>query len=210
MATRSSRSAARGAVICLVLALVAAALLTGCGSGATATGTGSASAKAAELKNAEWGFSLLYPAAYVKVQPPLDSQSDPGLLYQVYLADPTGAKSGGSALDVLGITVRRMSKSAKPGDLRAHATEFKAMAAQLAGKPEGLRIVEPFRPATLGGRPALKGAYVYRVKGADVAAVAYLVPIGDRAYWVTGQASRETWTTSGRDIGSALGTMAFD
>ena len=144
----------------------------------------------------------------MKVQPPVDSQSDPGLLYEVYLADPTGAKSGGSALSR--ITVRRMSKSAKPGDLRAHAAEFKAMAAQLAGKPEGLRIVEPFRPARLGGRPALRGEYVYRVKGADVAVVAYLVPIRNRAYWVTGQASRETWATAGRNIGSALGTMKFD
>jgi hypothetical protein len=146
----------------------------------------------------------------VKVEPGLDAQQDPGLLYQTYLADPAGAKSEGAALDVLGIAIHRMSKSAKAGDVRAHAAEFEAIAAQLAGSPEGLRVVQSFRPATLGGRPAIKGEYLYRVKGVDVAAVAYLVPIKNRAYWVTGQASRETWKTSGRNVGAALSTMEFE
>ena len=125
------------------------------------------------------GFSLKYPATYVKIEPTPDPASDPGLIYQVYLADPTGARSGSRALDVLGVAVRRLSRTARPGDLRKHRSEFEAIAAQLIGKPAALRMVEPFSLTTLGGHAALKAAYVFTVDGVDVAAVAYLVPVGN-------------------------------
>jgi hypothetical protein len=204
-----SRRAWRVARVLLAAAVVAAA--AGCGSNAPQPDAARPSTMAAAtLENRQWGFQLKYPSTFVKVEPPVDAQKDPGLLYHVYLADPTGAKSGGAALDVLGIAVRRMSRAAKRSDLRTHAAEFKAMAAQLVGQPEGLHIVQPFRLTTLGGRPALEGEYAYRLKGTDVAAVAYLIPVHDRAYWVTGQASRQTWAAAGREIGSALATLTLD
>ena len=134
-------------------------------------------------------------------------QSDPGLLYEVYLADPTGARSEGSALDVLGGHRPPHEQVGKPGDLRGTRSRVQDHGGTAHRRAGGASHRGAVSPATLGGRPALKVEYVYRVKGADVAAVAYLVPIRDRAYWVTGQASRETWTTSGRDIGAALSTM---
>jgi hypothetical protein len=195
---------ARSAVALIVIAGFAFA---GCGGGAHPGPV--ASTKAATLVSTLGGFSLRYPVTWVKIEPTPDPVDDPGLVYQVYLADPTGAKSGSRALDVLGVAVRRLSRTAKPGDLRAHRSEFEAIAAQLIGKPTALRMVKPFSLTTLGGRPALKAAYVYQVGGVDVATVAYLAPVGKRAYWVTGQASRGTWNTSGRAIGASVATFSL-
>ena len=195
-------------VLTVIAALGAAILVTGCGSGEPLSASPSASGlRVAAFDNPKWGFSLEYPAKYVRIEPSPGANQGSGLLYQVYFADPTGGKSGSSALDTLGITIRSMSRTAKPGDLKKFRSDFENMALQLVGKPEGLKIVQPFRLATLGGKPALKGAFTYKVGGKDVAAVAYLVPQADRIYWVTAQASRQTWATASKELGAALATL---
>jgi hypothetical protein len=191
----------------VVLSVSAALLLLSVGCGTAAQDPDASAAQAVVLESKTGGFSLQYPANFVKVEPDVSSQS--GLIYQVFLADPTGAKSGGSSLDVLGITVREISRSAKPGDLKKHRDEFEAMAGQLVGTPSGLQLSGPFELSELGGRPALKAEYVYKAGDADVATVAYLVPLGRRVYWITGQASRETWDTTGKAIGAAMSTIEF-
>ena len=192
----------------VVAAVATVVLLAALGCGSSPQPQASASrAKAATLDSRQGGFHLSYPASFVKVEPDVSAQ--PGLIYQVYLADPTGAVSGGNALDVLGVSVHRISKPAAAGDLARREGEFRGIAMQLIGAPAGLRLVAPFEISELGDRPALKIEYVYTVKGIDVAAVAYLVPSGRRVYWVTGQASRKTWTTTGRAIGGAMSTITF-
>jgi hypothetical protein len=189
-----------------VLLLLPVACGGGSGPEPAASSSGS-TVQAAVLDSAEGGFSIKYPANFVKVEPDVSGQ--PGVVYQVLLVDPTGAKSGESALDVLGVTVREINKAAKPGDLKKHKTEFEGMARQLIGDPDALKLVAPFTLTDVGGRPALRVDYVYKVGGIDVASVAYLVPFGKRVYWITGQASRETWDTTGKVIGAAMSTIAF-
>jgi hypothetical protein len=197
-------------VILIAAVLALSVVLAGCGSGQALQASPSASGvRAATFESPQWGFTLDYPASFVRVEPPVAPENDPGLLYAVYCADPAGAKSGGSALDDLGVTVRSMSRTAKPGDLKKHRGDFEHIALQLVGKPDGLNIVQPFKLTTLGGQPALKGTFTSKVNGADIATVAYLVPYGDRAYWVTAQASRQDWATAGRELGAALATVKF-
>src|SRR5690606_10790069 len=103
-----------------------------------------------------------------------------------------------------------MSKPAGADDVRRHRAEFKAMASALIGDLEGLRVVRPFRVTEFAGHQALEASYVYRIGEADVAVLAYLIPVGDRVFWVTGQASRETWDTAGRELGSAMATLQLE
>ncbi|HTX67599.1 MAG TPA: hypothetical protein VMH50_00430 [Thermoleophilia bacterium] len=202
---------AAAAVLVATVALVAALALAACAGSPQSSPSSSSllSVPTVALDSPQGGFSISYPADFVKVEPSVDPTTDAGLVYQVLLADPTGAKSGGSALDVLGVTVRRMSKAAAQGDLARHKVQFEAMAAQLIGKLPGLKLVAPFSLTKLGGQAALRTAYVYKAGGADVAAVAYLMPAGERVYWVTGQASKGTWPTSGRVIGASLATFSL-
>ena len=196
------------ALLKLLLAITVGALVllpVACGSGQSLESPSpSSSGRVAVLSSPQGGFSIKYPASFLKVEP--DVTGEPGLIYQVLLADRSGAQSGGSALDVLGVMVRQMSKPAGPGDLKKHQREFEVMARQLIGAPAGLKL-SPFRVSKLGGQPALKTEYIYKVSGTDVASVAYLVPVGKRAYWVTGQASRATWNTTGRLIGASMQTF---
>jgi hypothetical protein len=180
--------------------------LVACGSGPLVA-TSASSFPATMFDSAQGGFSIKYPSNFVKVEP--DVAGQPGVVYQLLLADPTGAKSGDSALDVLGVAVREINKAAKPGDLKKHKAEFEAMARQLIGTPDGLKLASPFALTELGGETALRVEYVYKVSGTDVASVAYLVPLGKRVYWITGQASRATWDTTGKAIGGAISTITF-
>jgi hypothetical protein len=149
------------------------------------------------------------PTDFVKIEPSVQPGADPGLISQVFFADTSGARYGDTALDVLSVAVRRLSTSAKPGDLERHKAEFEAIASQLIGKPKEVRFVAPFTLSTLGGLPALRSEYVFKVGDVDVAAVAYLLPVGDRVYWITGQTSKDTWPTSGRLISASLDTLSL-
>jgi hypothetical protein len=198
-------------VLAVFVALgVLVVLPVACGAGAgevQPSQSSSTAGRVAVLDSPQGGFSIKYPADFVKIEPDVADQR--GLIYQVLLADPTGAMSGGKTLDVLSVSVREMSKKARPGDLTKFRSQFEAMAQQLIGPVDSLRITGPFKLTKLGGSPALRVEYVYKVGGADVATVAYLVPRGKRVYWVTGQAGRETWGTTGREIGAAMSTITF-
>jgi hypothetical protein len=194
-------------LIAVGISLVCA--LGACGGG-TEPSASPSTFSTAMVGSREFGFSLRYPAEFVKVEPAVSASTQPGLLYQVYMADPDGAMSGEVTLDVLGLAVYRMNKAAGPGDVSRHKREFRAVAANLVEHPEGLRIMEPFGVTELAGHEALKGIYSYRVGDANVAVVAYLIPVGERAYWVTGQASRQTWESTGRILGSAIATLRLD
>jgi hypothetical protein len=192
------------------VALTAILVLSACGSAAQpASSTSPSGTQAALLDSSQGGFTIKYPASFVKIEPSASPGADPSLVYQVFLADPTGAKSGDAALDGLSVTVRRMSKTAKPGDVRRYKSQFEAMAAELIGRPDELKRSAPFALVPFGGQTALRTTYLYKVNGTAVAAVAYLVPVGKRVYWVTGQASQGTWSTSGRGIGASLATFSL-
>jgi hypothetical protein len=201
------RSTILGAV-CIAAAVLGAVAAVACGSGQSLSSPVASGVAVSGFDSSQGKFSIRYPTGFVQIEP-TTTGTDSGLVYQVFFADPAGAKSGDRALDVLGVTVRRLSRAARPGDLKKHEAEFKAIAAQLIGRPDALAMVTPLRLARLDGRQALKAEYVYRVGEVDVAAVAYLVPAGKRVYWVTGQASKGTWRSSGRVIGASMMTFAL-
>jgi len=204
----------RSTTITVLLASIAACAVLGlaaCGGAPLETSSPRSSSLMMNTLNApDGGFSIRYPTDYIKLQPPVDQGKAPGLVDQVLLANPRGARQGDSALDVLSITVRRMSRASTAGDLKKHKADFEEIATELIGKPTGLKFISPMVLTKLGGLPALRTDYIFKVDGTDMAAVAYLVPAGDRAYWVAGQASRATWSSSGREIAVALATFSVD
>ncbi len=198
----------RWVMACVVTLLLAIALAaTGCSGGYG--DTTQAGIYLTPFDSGEHGFTIMFPSGYVRTEPPVDQDADPSLMYQVYFADPEGAQSAGTALDVLAIAVHRMNRTASRDDFREHLDEFRQMAHGLVGKRPKLRMVEPFEVAVLGGKPALRGVFSYRISGQDVAAMAYLVPVEDRAYWIVGQASRGTWDSAGRLLGSSIDSIEF-
>jgi hypothetical protein len=204
----------RSTVITLLLVSIAACAVFGLAAcGGTLSGASSPLASGltmSALDDPNGGFSIRYPTDYIQLQPPVDSSKDPGLLDQVFLANSRGAMKGDTALDVLTVTVRQLSKVSRPGDLKKYKADFEAIASALIGKPVGLTMVAPFVMTTLGDLPALRVDYVFKVGGTDMAAVSYLVPAGDRVFWITGQASKATWGTSGPEMAASVATFAVD
>ena len=185
--------------VALLVALGAAA----CGGGALNDG-----AVLSAYSNAQYGFSVKFPAGWVEATKTGSKLADP--LFVVFFADGNGAQVAGQAVDVMAVSVYKVSKPVTAADVKKKQKEFTAMAMGLVGKPVRLRVVEPPSVKTVDGQPAISVTYTYRLSGKDVAAMSTLVFKGDTAYWITGQASRATWPTMGRVLASCMATFAFE
>jgi hypothetical protein len=194
---RSVRWALAGVAL-LVLATVAGACGGGMNDGAVFS----------TYSNRDYGFSIRYPAGWVKATKTGTGPSD--ARFAVFFADGDGAVAGGQAVDVIAVSVYEVNKPVTMQDVKAKQREFGAMALDLVGKPSKLRIVEPPTIKTVAGQPAVSLTYTSRISGKDVAAMSTLVFKGNRAYWLTGQASRATWPTMGRLLASSIATLDVD
>ena len=189
-------------------ALIAVAMLTigGCtknSSGAATTngaaepGAASSAAPAsafAPYGSAKYRFAIRYPKGWqgaTSTAPAGDTSGAPAT--STTWADPKGKQVAGKYLDALAISVYELTKPATAADVKKHAADFKAIAYGLIKDLPGFTITDPLRPITLNGSKGFQVTYTYTVQGAPAGAMSYLIPKGRFAYWLTGQASRDTW-----------------
>jgi len=193
-------------MLLMLVLLLMAPHLTACGDVANSVvGTGVVTTGFSSL---QWGFSFRYPDRCVRS---VLLEGDPrpvGTLFRVVVADPKGKIVRGRALDAFAVVVQEMSHSASPGDLRRYQADFQVIGEELIGEPDGLRMIRPWRLEELGGRQALVIDYGCEVAGQAVVTRAYLVPINNRVYWVTAQASDET--SQATDMGVTIDSFSFD
>lgn len=185
--------------------LVLVAFLTGCAGVEPAKPANGVTTSVFDSR--EWKLSFRYPAGYQRILPRVDPADAPGLQFQVLAADPGGGKAGDIALDVFSVAVYRLSNMAGRNALKSNRGDFEALAQQLIGSPDDLRVLRPFAVSAIGHEPALTAEYGARVKGVQVLTLCYLVPKGRVAYWVTAQVSRATAGES--DLVIALSSLRF-
>jgi hypothetical protein len=77
---------------------------------------------------------------------------------------------------------------------------------QLGSQPH-IAISDPFRPITVNGTLGFQITYSYLVDGTPTGAMSYLLPRGRFAYWITGQASADTWSMAWRDLAPAMASF---
>ena len=191
--------------IVVLSAAFSGCLMVACGGDLVATDRWSS----ALYSSQEYGFSIQYPSTFKTLEIPPEKNADAGPLFHVVFADPDGATIAGNSVDTLDVSVYEMNRAPSPAEFKRHKKDFQRMAMELVGKPQSLRIAEPFKWGTYAGEKALQGVYTYQIDGSDVAASATLVFRDARAYLIRAQASRETWGTTGRELVSSVATFAF-
>jgi len=102
-----------------------------------------------------------------------------------------------------------MSKPVQPGDLTRHKRDFKAIVAGLIKGLPGFAVSDPFKPITVNGTRGFQITYAYTVQGTRLGAMSYLLPKGAYAYWVTGQSSEATWSTSWSKLAPAMASFTI-
>ncbi len=177
---------------------------TGGASAAPATAFGVATSK-------QYGFSLKYPLGWVSASTkakPGDTSGAP--LESVSWTDPKGKVVAGHYVDVLQVSVYAMTKAVKPADLAKHARDFKGIAYGLIKGLPTLAVTDPIKPITMNGTKGFQVTYTYAIDGTPTGAMSYLLPKGRYAYWVTGQASSDTWTASWSKLTPAMAAFTIE
>jgi hypothetical protein len=157
-----------------------------------------------------YGFSIRYPLGWVNASTsaaPGDTSGAP--LVSVSWTDPKGKVVAGHYVDALQVSVYAMTKAAKPADLVKHARDFKGIAYGLIKGLPTLAVTDPFKPITVNGTKGFQITYTYSIDSTPTGAMSYLLPKGRYAYWITGQASADTWTASWSKLTPAMATLTI-
>ena len=145
--------------------------------------------------NKQYRFSVDYPLGWLSASTKAAASGD--ALTSTLWADPKGKVVGGHAFDTLQVAVYAMSKPVKAADLVSHAGDFKVIVDGLIKDLPKLKITDAFKPVTVNGTKGFQVTYTYDAQNTEAGAMSYLLlPKGRYAYWLTGQASADTWAQS--------------
>ncbi|HUK76790.1 MAG TPA: hypothetical protein VL117_04225 [Thermoleophilia bacterium] len=209
------------ALLALAALPAAAGLLGGCSSNAASTlpdqvpsASGSPSPAPAsafgQATSKKYGLTLRYPLGWVSAAREIKAGDKAGsALISLTWADPKGKVVGGGFVDTLHVSVYAMSKPVKPGDVTRHKSDFEAIAYSMIKALPSLAMSGPFKPITVNGTGGLQITYAYRVQGARVGAMSYLLPKGKYAYWVSGQSSADTWSAAWSKLAPAMASFTI-
>ena len=218
---RFQRLALKLAVSASVLVLVS--VPAGCSSSGSSTGLPSqAPLSSSSTKpdsfgfatNKRYGFSLRYPLGWLSAAfRPLPGGKSGGPLMVTSWADPKGKQVDGHYIDALQVTVFELNKPVTEADVAEHAADFKVICGEMMveqlGKNPHIAISDPFRPVTVNGTMGFQITYSYLVDGTPTGAMSYLLPKGRYVYWVTGQASANTWSMAWSMLAPAMASFAI-
>ena len=108
--------------------------------------------------------------------------------------DPHGKLVQGHYVDALQVSVYALSKAVQPADLVTHSGDFKAIVDGLTKGLPMFAVSDPFRPITVNGTKGFQITYTYGIHSTPAGAMSYLLLKGRYAYWITGQATADTWS----------------
>jgi len=214
---------ARHLALFLIVAttLASACLSAGCSSNANSTvpdqvpsASGSPSAAPAsafgQATSKKYGLAIRYPLGWVSSAREIKAGDKAGsALISITWADPKGKVVGGGFVDLLHVSVYALSRPVKPGDVTRYKGDFKAIAYSMIKGLPGLALSGPIKPVTVNGTTGFQVTYAYQVSGTRAGAMSYLLPKGKYAYWVTGQSSAATWSTSWTKLTPAMASFTI-
>jgi hypothetical protein len=198
--------------------LAAGCLSAGCSSNANSTPDQVPSASGSpspapvsafgQMTSKKYGLAVRYPLGWVSAAHEVKAGDKAGTaLLSVTWANPKGKAVGGGFVDTLHVSIYAMSKPVTSRDLTRHKGDFKAIVDGLIRGLPSLAVSDPFKPVTVNGTEGFQITYAYLVQGTRVGAMSYLLPKGSYAYWVTGQSSAATWSTSWSKLAPAMASF---
>jgi hypothetical protein len=158
--------------------------------------------------NKHYGYSVRYPLGWLSASTKATASGD--ALVSTLWADPKGKVVSGHALDTLQVAVYAMTKPVKATDLVSHAGDFKGIVNSLIKDLPKLKVTDPFKPITVNGTKGFQVTYTYDAQNVEAGAMSYLLlPKGSYAYWITGQASADTWSASWSKLTPAMSSFTI-
>lgn len=160
--------------------------------------------------NKRYGFSLRYPLGWVSATTSAaPGNPSGGALFSASWADPHGKLVQGHYVDALQVSVYALSKAVQPADLVTHSGDFKAIVDGLTKGLPMFAVSDPFRPITVNGTKGFQITYTYGIHSTPAGAMSYLLLKGRYAYWITGQATADTWSAAWAKLTPAMASFTI-
>ena len=190
--------------IALLLALAGLSVAAAACSASVSTGDLSTPGGSKTYSNDQYGFSITYDTMFVQGESTGGTSGGSGSLFDIAFADPGGAKIGGKLVDGLQVSVYKLSRAVKPGEVAGLKTEFQGLVSQLLGSLGGAKTTKPLSLTQINGVPGYTCAYAYTEDSVNVTATTYFLIKGQSEYQVTEQASRDNWAKLSPQLQAAV------
>jgi hypothetical protein len=183
----------------VLLALLAAAFaLPACGSSSgSSSSTGAGSDDAKTYTDADYGYSFKYPASWkIQEDTTVDASAGAASTGGVSVFDPKGAKVKSTYIDLMLVSVYKLTVTVDDSVFPQLKSEIEAVLASLESQGTGMRVQEPLAQTTAAGMKGYNVTYSFTKDGTPCTSTLYFLFDGNMEYQLTTQASNENWAAN--------------
>jgi hypothetical protein len=185
----------------VVLAVVLASMLTavavaGCGSSSSST-TATSAAGPGETKtytDPDYGYSFAYPASWqIHQQTKVDVSAGAAAAGGVGVFDPAGAKAGSTYIDLMLVSVYKLTLTVDDSNLTQLQTEIEAVLKSVESQDASMKVQDALSQTTAAGMNGYEATYTFDKDGTPCTTTLYFLFDGKTEYQLSTQAATENW-----------------
>ena len=173
--------------------VILALSLPACGSGGSAT----TAANAAEVKtytDPDYGYSFAYPASWqIQQDTSVDVSAGGTVAGSVGVFDPEGAKAGDTYIDLMLVSVYKLTITVGDSNLAQIKSEIESVLQSLEGQGGDMKRERPLTETSAAGMTGYEVTYSFTKEGVPCTSTLYFLFNGNMEYQLTTQASTENW-----------------
>jgi hypothetical protein len=184
-------------VIVLLALLLAAFALPACGSSSGGSGTTSVgSGDTKTYTDADYGYIFEYPTSWkIQKDTSVDVSAGAASTGGVGVLDPKGAKAGGSYVDLMLVSVYKLTVTVDESVLPQLKSEIESILGSLESQGTDMKVEKPLAETTAAGMNGYNVTYSFTKDGTPCTSTLYFLFDGNMEYQLTTQASNENWPT---------------
>jgi hypothetical protein len=197
--------------LALALALALFVSLSACGDETdNKTGGNGSAAGTTTFRNEQYGFSMTYPADYVKAEADSSSEAGASEGYGVAFADPDGEVLGDSTVDGVQVVVYELDRKLSAKEVRKLRPVFKDLVDEMVAGLENGEIKDKLGPVELNGAPGFGFSYYFTKEGKKVRASTFFLVKGKHEYMINAQAAVDRWDEVAGELEAAAMSFRID
>jgi hypothetical protein len=183
------------ALTALLALLAMAIVLSACGSSAgTSGGTSGGSGDTKTYTDSSYGYSFAYPASWqTQNDTSVDVTAGANAAGGVGVFNPHGAKAGSIYIDLLLVSVYKLTKTIDDSMLPQLKSEIESVLQSLESQGPDLKVEQALAETTAAGMKGYDVTYSFTKDGAPCTSTLYFLFNGNIEYQLTTQASNDNW-----------------
>ena len=145
----------------------------------------------------DYGYSFAYPSSWkVQEDTSVDVSAGGTSAGGVGVYDPNGAKVGNTYIDLVLVSVYKLTVTVDDSVFPQLKSEIEAVLASLESQGTGVKVEQPLAETTAAGMKGYSVTYTFTKDGAPCTSTLYFLFDGNMEYQLTTQAADENWAAN--------------